>query len=210
MIDKPSGLTVNKAETTKNQETIEDRLPESDLPRRGIVHRLDKDTSGLLLIAKNRPALINLQKQFKDRLIKKTYLALVHGRLSPKAGTIRLPLARQPFNRHRFGVFIDGKAAETGYETQWSNGEFTLVEVHPKTGRTHQIRVHFKHLGHPLAADPLYGGKKTLKKDLQWCPRLFLHSHKIEFSHPLSHKIINLTAVLPYDLQTALEKIKPA
>jgi 23S rRNA pseudouridine1911/1915/1917 synthase len=208
VINKPSGLTVNSAETTKGQETLEDLLPKSSLLRRGIVHRLDKDTSGLLLVAKDQRALSDLQRQFKERQVKKTYLALVHGRVSPQSGTINLPVARQPFNRHRFGVFITGKPASSEYRVKQAFKDYSLLEVFPKTGRTHQIRVHFKHLGHPLVSDPLYGGKKTLKKDLLWCPRLFLHSNKIEFSHPESKKTINLEVPLPNDLQTALKKIE--
>jgi 23S rRNA pseudouridine1911/1915/1917 synthase len=208
VINKPSGWTVNSAETTKNQDTIEDLLPASDLPRRGIVHRLDKDTSGLLLVAKDSQSLTDLQRQFKERRVKKTYQTLVHGRVEPAAGTVRLPVARQTYNRHRFGVSIDGKPALTEYETIGIYPGYTLLLVRPKTGRTHQIRVHFKHLGHPVVSDPIYGGKKALKGDFSWCPRLFLHSYQIEFAHPKTHKTINLTVPLPDDLQTALKKIK--
>lgn len=208
VIDKPAGVTVNKAETTRNQRTIEDQLPQSDLPRRGIVHRLDKDTSGLLIIAKTASALTALQAQFKKRQVKKTYLALVHGRVEPKSGNINLPVARNSLNRQRFGVFITGRQAVTDYRTVKTYADYSLLEVFPKTGRTHQIRIHFKHLNHPLVADPLYLGEKRLKQDKLWCPRLFLHSYKISFTHPQNHRIINLEASLPYDLQAALEKIQ--
>ncbi|PIP51732.1 hypothetical protein COX09_05490 [Candidatus Beckwithbacteria bacterium CG23_combo_of_CG06-09_8_20_14_all_47_9] len=207
VIDKPSGITVNRAETTKGAETVEDWLEPIALPRHGIVHRLDKDTSGLLLVAKTAPALLALQAQFKNRQVKKTYLTLVHGRLEPAAGRINLPVGRNPANRRRFGVFIDGRSAVSGYRVLKAYPDYSLVEVYPQTGRTHQIRVHFKHLDHPVVADPFYLGKKRLKQDLTWCPRLFLHSCKVSFSQPMTHRIINLTSPLPHDLRVALEKI---
>ena len=199
VIDKPSGVTVNRAETTKGAETVEDWFESIALPRHGIVHRLDKDTSGLLLIAKTAPALLALQVQFKNRQVKKTYLTLVHGRLEP--------VGRNQLNRRRFGVFIDGRPAVSGYRVVTAYPDYSLVEVYPQTGRTHQIRVHFKHLNHPVVADPFYLGDKRLKQDLIWCPRLFLHSHKVSFRQPTTHRIINLTAPLSHDLRAALEKI---
>lgn len=210
VIDKPAGVTVNRAETTRGQETIEDWLRQSPLPRRGIVHRLDKDTSGLLIIAKTADALANLQAQFKQRQVKKAYLALVHGRVEPQSGNINLPVGRNPLRRQRFTVLITGRPAQTGYQVVKQYPAYSLVKVFPKTGRTHQIRIHFKHLGHPLVADPLYLGKKRLKQDRLWCPRLFLHSQSLSFTHPQTHRIINLEVPLPYDLQAALETIGPA
>ncbi len=207
VIDKPSGVIVNRAETTRGQETVEDWLPESSLPRRGIVHRLDKDTSGLLIIAKTNPVFTALQAQFKNRQVKKTYLTLVHGRIEPQSGRINLPVGRNPINRRRFGVFITGRPAVSGYQVVKNFSAYSFVEVYPRTGRTHQIRVHFKHLNHPVVADPLYLGEKRLKADLTWCPRLFLHSHKVSLAHPVTGKIINLTVPLPDDLLTALQKI---
>ncbi|MDZ4229453.1 MAG: RluA family pseudouridine synthase [Patescibacteria group bacterium] len=207
VIDKPSGLTVNRAATTRGQATVEDQLPPSSLPRRGIVHRLDKDTSGLLIIAKTQTALTKLQAQFKNRQVTKAYLVLVHGRVEPNSGEINLPVARNPLNRHRFAVEITGRQAVTGYRVISASADYSFLEAYPRTGRTHQIRVHFKHLNHPLVADPFYAGKKRIKSDRSWCPRLFLHSHKISFTHPQTGKIINLESSLPDDLQTALKKI---
>lgn len=207
VIDKPSGVTVNQAETTKGETTVEDWLPAVNLPRRGIVHRLDKATSGLLIIAKTAAAFRHLQAQFKNRQVSKTYLALLHGRLEPSSGRINLPVGRNPVNRRRFGVFITGRPAVSRYQVVANYQDYSLVEVYPQTGRTHQIRVHFKHLNHPVVADHFYLGDKRLKQDLDWCPRLFLHSHKVSFTHPVTGKIINLTAPLPDDLRAALQKI---
>lgn len=207
VLDKPAGMTVNRAESTRNQETVEDLLPVSSLPRRGIVHRLDKDTSGLLLVAKTAAALTHLQKQFKDRLVKKTYLAMVHGRVEPTSGRINLPVGRNPLKRQRFTVLIGGRQAVSDYRVIKAYPDYSWLEVYPKTGRTHQIRVQFKHLNHPLVSDSLYLGDKRLKQDRRWCPRLFLHSHKLSFTHPASGAIINLEAKLPDELKQALEKI---
>ncbi|MBU2051606.1 RluA family pseudouridine synthase, partial [Patescibacteria group bacterium] len=173
----------------------------------GIVHRLDKDTSGLLIIAKTQTALTKLQAQFKNRQVTKAYLVLVHGRVEPNSGEINLPVARNPLNRHRFAVEITGRQAVTGYRVISASADYSFLEAYPRTGRTHQIRIHFKHLNHPLVADPFYAGKKRIKSDRSWCPRLFLHSHKISFTHPQTGKIINLESSLPDDLQTALKKI---
>lgn len=207
VINKPSGITVNRSETTGGELTVEDWLPPLNLPRRGIVHRLDKDTSGLLLVAKTETALTNLQAQFKNRLVKKTYLAVVHGRVEPQSGTINLPVGRNPQNRQRFMVIISGRPAVTGYQTVGNYAGYSLLEIYPQTGRTHQIRVHFRHLQHPLAADRLYLGRKRLQQDRRWCPRLFLHSCAIFFTHPVSGAIIKLEVPLPDDLQTALKQI---
>lgn len=207
VINKPAGITVNKAETTRGQITVEDWLPATNLERRGIVHRLDKDTSGLLIIAKTQPVFKGLQRQFKQRLVEKTYWTLVHGRVEPKSGQINLPVARNPMNRQRFGVFITGRPAISRYQVMKNYKDYSLVTVWPKTGRTHQIRVHFLHLGHPLVADPLYLGEKRLKQDHLWCPRLFLHCRKIRFTHPVNQEIIDLEAPLAHDLETALHQI---
>jgi 23S rRNA pseudouridine1911/1915/1917 synthase len=208
VINKPAGVTVNRAETTRGQLTVEAWLPESALARRGIVHRLDKDTSGLLMIAKTAAALENLQKQFQQRLVKKTYLALVHGRVEPTSGTINLPVGRNPRQRRRFTVLIGGRPAVSGYRTIKNFAGYSLLAVYPVTGRTHQIRVHLQHLNHPLVADPLYLGSKRLNQDRRWCPRLFLHSQKIRFFHPLNRQLIKLSAPLPDELKTALDQLE--
>ncbi len=213
VVDKPAGMVVNRAQTTKGRLTLEDWLRERKtqnekskiLDRQGIVHRLDKETSGVLVVAKSESVMKALQEQFKRRLVKKTYWCLVHGLVVPKEGRINLPISRNPFNRQRFGVFIGGREAETDYRVlnyyHGLTGKFSLVEVKPKTGRTHQIRVHFKNLGFPLVGDEWYGGRKTSKKDRVWCPRLFLQAMAIE----LNQQVFRTS--LAVDLQGVLNKL---
>lgn len=201
--------------------------------RQGMVHRLDKDTSGVLLLAKNPGTLVHLLLQFKQRRVKKSYLALVHGKLKEERGQIKAPLARSPHNRLRFAVSDSGRMAVTNYvmqrnyatlpvatlqqlyEQQSANlklkkiaelyqAGFSLVELQPETGRTHQIRVHLAALGHPLVADQLYAGKKRVKFDQLWCPRHFLHAAALSFTHPRSQELLTITAPLTPDLEVVL------
>lgn len=214
IVDKPAGMIVNRAQTTKGRLTLEDWLVKEKkllIDRAGIVHRLDKETSGVLVVAKSEPVKQSLQAQFKSREVKKTYWCLVHGLVVPKEGRINLPISRNPFNRQRFGVFIGGREAETDYQVlSYYHGlteKFSLVEVKPKTGRTHQIRVHFKNLGFPLVADEWYGGRKTSKKDRVWCPRLFLQAMALELIHPNSGRKLVLKTSLAVDLEGVLDKL---
>ena len=239
VIDKPPGLVVDPAESVKG-ETLADILQKDfniQLFRGGIVHRLDKDTSGLILIAKTQAVLENLQSQFKERIVKKEYLALAHGFIE-EGGKVEGAIARNPKNREKFMVEEDpgeGKEAVTEYEPmekcQMSNvkcqmlfpdfnkiqmrklgkqhyGEFTLVKCRPKTGRTHQIRVHLKYINHPIVADEKYGGRKMTRLDKRWCPRMFLHAVRIGFRHPASGKWMELESPLPEDLRKALTNLK--
>lgn len=199
VIDKPSGVVVNRAETQK-EETLEDWAA-----GKFIVHRLDKDTSGLLVIAKTPEALASLQSQFKGREVVKRYLALVHGVVSPAQGTIKAPLARNPFNRKHFGVFPGGRPAETGYKIYKNYNGYSLLELTPKTGRTHQIRVHLKHINHPVVADPIYGGRKNYQADKKFCPRLFLHATYLLVKHPKTGKMMEFSTPLPEDLSKVLQ-----
>ncbi len=228
VINKPAGMTVNRSETTKNEETVQDwvkinfnfPLANSLALRNGLVHRLDKETSGILLIAKTAKTFEDLQKQFKERKIKKKYLALVHGRVEPSSGIIQASISRSPFNRKKFGVFLGGREAKTNYKVKKhyrlddtinnddNNNNYTFIELAPVTGRTHQIRVHLKFIGHPIVADEKYVGRKTLRKDLTWCPRLFLHAAFLSFSHPVSRQKITLDSELPSDLRLAMMKLK--
>ena len=240
VIDKPSGLVVNKAESVSGA-TLQDllssylNLPAGDLGiggRAGIVHRLDRETSGLIICAKTQKAFENLQKQFKERQVEKEYLALCHGRLE-KEGVISGQLGRHPKNLGKFAVLSTGREAETKYQTlkhlrmrdkdierlvmglkakslnyykQFAH--FSYLALYPKTGRTHQIRVHLKSLQRPVVADSLYLGKRLYQFDHQWCPRLFLHAASLKLNHPISHKTLELTSDLPNDLEKALNKLE--
>ena len=233
VIDKPSGVTVNKSESAK-EETVQDwaekqftidHLPftidrEGDFYQRsGIVHRLDKETSGILLIAKNPASFLNLQSQFAERKVHKTYIALVHGKVVPENGEINVPVGRLSFNRKRFGIVAGGRDSVTSYRAisnfkfQISNSkkpeELTLLELYPKTGRTHQIRVHLKYFNHPVFSDPLYGGRKVSRKDRQILPRLFLHASEISFLHPKDGREIFLQSKLPKGLEEFTKSLSP-
>ena len=221
VINKPSGVVVNRAETVK-EETVQD-WSETKLglesgesgsefyKRAGIVHRLDKDTSGILLIAKNPEAFEILQKQFAERIIKKTYQTLVTGRLPSRDGEIRLPVGRIPHGHGTFGIIPYGKESVTKYIvlTIYDSpyGIYSLLEVYPETGRTHQIRVHLKHLGSPVVGDILYGGRAMLKAAEQFCPRLFLHAFRITFLHPEMGKEMTIECPLPEELEKVLKRL---
>jgi len=216
-VDKPAGLVVNRSDTTQKvptlQEWLEKHLKLVDLGiggRAGIVHRLDKDTSGIIVVAKTQTAFDCLQRQFKERQVEKRYLALAHGKIEPPSGVIKASVSRSPFNRKKFGVFLGGREAETEYRVlkNYNTGKletFSLVELKPKTGRTHQIRVHLKYIGHPVVGDEVYAGRKTYQADRRWCPRQFLHAASLNLSHPQTGKEVGLTSPLPVDLETALK-----
>jgi 23S rRNA pseudouridine1911/1915/1917 synthase len=174
--------------------------------RPGIVHRLDRDTSGLLVVAKNEAARAALARQWKERQVEKGYLALVHGRLEPPQGVIDAPIGRDPRHRQRMAVVEGGRAARTAYrvrrylpETPRGRDVYSLVEVTPSTGRTHQIRVHFAALGHPLVGDRVYGRPSAVLR------RQFLHAHRLAFRHPLDGRPLEFESPLPEDLRQALE-----
>lgn len=191
--------------------------------RAGIVHRLDKETSGLLIIAKNPQVFEDLQLQFKERKVTKKYITLVHGKVSPKEGEIRASVGRLPWNRERFGVLPGGREATTSYKVvSYYNSPnspsylkrglggvnaYSLLEVTPHTGRTHQIRIHLKYLGHPVVSDRFYAGRKTAKKDVKFCPRLFLHATYLKFVNPGSKESLELKSDLPDDLKSVLDRI---
>jgi 23S rRNA pseudouridine1911/1915/1917 synthase len=244
VVDKPAGITVNKAETTKGQITVQDTieenwpeplkqkqkeyLEEKRSPaagtlidseadfylRAGIVHRLDKETSGCLLIAKTQDAFSDLQRQFKERLVKKTYKALAHGKVVPNNGEISVPVGRLPWNRNKFGIVPGGRDSKTGYQvisyyTNQINKEIlTYLELTPLTGRTHQIRVHLQYIGHPVFADFLYAGRKTQRADRRSIGRVFLHASTIAFTHPVTGKAFSVESLLPAQLQAFLETLK--
>lgn len=226
VVAKSAGQTVNRAETTKGEMTLQDELEEylgikrwaaplrQDFEgRTGIVHRLDKNTSGVLVVAKTPEAFTNLQAQFKGREVAKEYLALVHGEIKEKEGRIEASIARNPKDRMRFAVVPGGRKAVTEYEvvrsqeSVASSEEFSYLRVKPLTGRTHQIRVHLKYIGHPVVSDSLYLSRKQLNEDRQWCPRIFLHAESLGFTHPQTEAWVRFEVELPQDLQKALASL---
>jgi 23S rRNA pseudouridine1911/1915/1917 synthase len=186
--------------------------------RPGIVHRLDKDTSGLILVAKNDRAHRSLQEQFRARTVQKTYLALVYGQVAPQAGEIQAPIGRDPHQRKHMAVVPEalGRPAATRYEvisyynTSGQHGrpptKLTLLACHPLTGRTHQIRVHMTYLKHPLVGDQVYG---FYRHPPLHCPRQFLHAARVSFRLPSFGEEVTFEAPLPADLQAVMDGLEP-
>ncbi|OGD94114.1 hypothetical protein A2697_03860 [Candidatus Curtissbacteria bacterium RIFCSPHIGHO2_01_FULL_41_44] len=259
VVEKLAGLVVNRSETIR-EETLQDQLAgyfhlkpgDSGIgDRAGIVHRLDRETSGLLLVAKTQEAFDFLQGEFKERRVEKEYMALVHGLIKEESGVIeskigrigkfgKFGVAQTRFvasipNRVWNGVGSKAREARTEYrmvsyfQHKFFRGPtpegvgplegmtksrinylekhatfYTLLKVFPKTGRTHQIRVHLKSIGHPIVSDLIYCPRKLIKFDLLWCPRLFLHAAFLAFRHPKTKKEIAFTLDLPKDLKNAM------
>ncbi len=208
VIDKPAGLAVHPAPGTPSgtlANAVAHYLPsiakDADDLRPGIVHRLDKDTSGLIIVAKNRAAQANLSGQFKNRTVKKTYITLVSGNLKPEKGIIEADIGRDPKNRQRMAVVADGRASRTNYQVIHYYGHYTLLEIHPETGRTHQIRVHLAAIGYPVVGDITYG------QATRHLSRQFLHAGKIGFKLPSTGQWVEFESPLPPDLQQALLEI---
>ncbi len=174
--------------------------------RPGIVHRLDKDTSGLILVAKNDMAHRSLQAQFKTREVEKVYLALVEGELPIAHGRVEAPIGRDLYHRQRMAVVPGhkGRSAVTEFTVCERFPGYTLIEARPRTGRTHQIRVHMAYIGHPLVGDPVYGHRCRRLH----CPRQFLHAHRLGFRLPDTGQWIELTAPLPADLEEVLRRLR--
>lgn len=221
VLDKPSGWITNSADTTSSQPVIEKWVSDNfkfpvfacRLCRHGIVHRLDKETSGILIIAKTESSFIAFQKQFKERKVHKTYIALAHGVPAAMNGEVKAVVGRLPWRRDRFGVLPGGREAVTRYSViqsfQKDQAKYSLLELMPLTGRTHQIRIHLKHIGHPVVSDEFYAGRKTARNDRRWCPRLFLHAKAINLYHPVSGEKINFVSDLPDDLKNAVATLEP-
>lgn len=212
VIDKVSGVVVNDSQTAKDtiQRWFVNKYNiggEGEFgQKQGIVHRLDKDTSGVMVMAKTSGAYEFLKQQFMERKVLKKYVTLVHGKLESE-GTISVPIERNPVNKFKFCVGTDlSRMAISDWKVVKIFKDFTLVEVTPHTGRTHQIRVHMKHLGHPVVSDPIYGGK-GFKNDLRLCPRLFLHAKYLEFTHPDSGSRVVYESELPNELAQVLVKL---
>jgi 23S rRNA pseudouridine1911/1915/1917 synthase len=174
--------------------------------RAGVVHRLDAGTSGLMVVAKSEHAYTVLKRAFKERTVEKRYLALAQGHPDPTAGTIDAPIGRHPRIDYRFAVVADGRPSVTHYETVEAFRSATLLDVHLETGRTHQIRVHFAHLRHPLAGDTMYGADPVLAARLGLA-RQWLHAVRLGFAHPATGEWAEFESPLPDDLAIALERL---
>jgi len=218
VVNKPAGLVVHPAAGTPSG-TLSNALayhfqqlpPGGKGVRPGIVHRLDRDTSGLLVVAKTEVALENLSDQFRDRKVFKSYVALVHGRVLANSGKIDQPLARDPSNRTRMAVVRGGRSALTLYRVRRSFDRFTLLDVELKTGRTHQIRVHLAWLKHPVVGDETYGGGRDntiqdprLRAQIRNLNRHFLHAEKLAFTHPKTNEVVKFESPLPAELSEIL------
>ncbi len=190
-------------------------LETGDPSRPGIVHRLDKMTSGVMVVARNPIAHRSLAQQFKKREVKKEYLALVYGRLEPEKGTIDLPLGRDPRDRKKMSVRARKKrSAITHYSVLKELGALSLVMLRIETGRTHQIRVHLAQKGHPVVGDGYYGGRRSrnlpecLRAAVENLGRIFLHSHRLEFRHPRTAEVLSFSSHLPRELVDFLERLQ--
>ena len=206
VIDKPAGLAVHPGPGHPDQTLVNGLLALCpDIQgiggeiRPGIVHRLDKDTSGLMIAAKNEAAHHDLSRQIKDRAVRKGYLALVEGLPSTDVGVIDVPVGRDPRRRTRMAVTAGGRESRTGYRLLEQAGRYSLLELQLHTGRTHQARVHLAWLGHPLLGDAVYGRRSPL------LPRHFLHAHRLAFAHPATGEPLEFNSALPDDLVAALE-----
>ena len=223
VVNKPAGLVVHPAAgihsgTLANALAYHfQQLPNASSVRPGIVHRLDRDTSGLLVVAKTEAALENLSDQFRARTVYKSYAALVHGRVNSDSGKIEQPLARDPSNRTRMAVVRGGRSALTLYRVNRRFNRFTLLDVELKTGRTHQIRVHLAWLKHPVVGDETYGGGRDntiqdpkLKSQIRALNRHFLHAERLAFEHPASGERVLFHSPLPPELSNLLTEIENA
>jgi 23S rRNA pseudouridine1911/1915/1917 synthase len=208
VVNKPPGLTVHPTPGHPGHTLVNALLAHlphladvGDWLRPGIVHRLDKDTSGLMLVAKNSQAQANLIGQFRSRSVSKAYLALVRGHLTPETGVIEANIGRDPRDRKKMAVVDGGREARTEYQVIKYIGDYTLVEVQLQTGRTHQIRVHLAAIGFPVVGDKVYGVKSP------FLPRQFLHAHRLGFSLPSTGEHVEFKSELPADLEQALKDI---
>lgn len=220
VVNKPAGMVVHPAAgihsgTLANALAYHfQQLPNAGSVRPGIVHRLDRDTSGLLVVAKTESALENLSDQFRARSVYKSYVALVHGRVQSDSGRIEQPLARDRSNRTRMAVVRGGRSALSIYRVSHRFNRFTLLDVELKTGRTHQIRVHLAWAKHPVVGDETYGGGRhntvpdpRLKSRIRNLGRHFLHAEKLAFVHPQTGERVQFHSPLPAELSNLLLEI---
>jgi 23S rRNA pseudouridine1911/1915/1917 synthase len=206
--DKPAGMPVHPSQGHSSGTLVHALLGHGlaggEEFRPGVVHRLDKDTSGLLVVAKSAEVHRQLVAMMRRRLIDRRYLALVHGVFAAANGTIEAPVGRDPVRRKSMAVGgVAARQARTHFHVLERLGDYTLVEVRLETGRTHQIRVHFLAIGHPVAGDPTYG-----RRDALGLGRQFLHSHRLTFEHPVTGEEVDVEAPLPADLEAALADLR--
>jgi 23S rRNA pseudouridine1911/1915/1917 synthase len=219
IVDKPAGLVVHPSAGHHDGDTLVNallaRAGGSDyggiagVARPGIVHRLDRDTSGLLMVAKQDRAQASLMAQLKARRIRKTYLALALGNVAAAVGRIEAPIGRDPKHRTRMAVVPDGRPSTTGYRVRERFDGWTLLELDLVTGRTHQIRVHLNALGHPVAGDPVYG-TGTSRRGPDGLDRLFLHAWRLELASPTDGHLLRAEAPLPDELERVLDGMRTA
>ena len=209
VVEKPPGLSVHPGPGHPDRTLVNGLLALCpDIKgiggeiRPGIVHRLDKDTSGLMMAAKTQEAHNDLSRQIRDRLVQKGYLALVEGLPSQESGVIDVPIGRDPRRRTRMAVTAGGRESRTGYTLLERAGAFSLLELQLHTGRTHQARVHLAWLGHPLLGDAVYGNRSRL------LARHFLHAHRLAIAHPVTGEPMSFQSALPSDLQDTLDAVR--
>ena len=209
VINKPAGLSVHPGPGHPDHTLVNVLLalcPDiegiGDGIRPGIVHRLDKDTSGLMVVAKTHQAHQSLSGQIKNREVIKGYLALAAGSITPPSGQIDAPIARDPRHRKRMAVVLGGRESSTRYRVLENIAGFSMVELYLKTGRTHQVRVHLRHLGHPLLGDALYGAPSPILS------RHFLHAHHLGFKHPTTGEDLEFHSSLSEDLAAVVDQLR--
>ncbi|HEV2884626.1 MAG TPA: RluA family pseudouridine synthase [Pyrinomonadaceae bacterium] len=222
VINKPAGLVVHPAAGVQSG-TLANALAfhfqnlstRGGAIRPGIVHRLDKDTSGLMVVAKSESAHENLADQFRAREVFKSYVALVYGVVKQQAGSVEQPIARDPRNRTRMAIVAGGRGAVSLYKVRRAYNGFTLLDVELKTGRTHQIRVHLSWMKHPVVGDEVYGGGREnsvsdvqLRAHIRKLNRQFLHAEKLGFRHPHTGEQLQFLAPLPENLTELIEKLE--
>jgi len=217
VVNKPAGLVVHPAAGHHTGTLVNALLYHcKDLAgvggeiRPGIVHRLDKDTSGVMVAVKNERAMSILARQFKNTRVGKEYMAIVHGIPQPQSGRIETLIGRSKTDRKKMSVApaSAGRVAITNYEVIERLGDFSLVRINLETGRTHQIRVHMAHIGHPVAGDKQYGGRKVLGHDDFYPARQMLHAATLSFNHPENGKRVTFKAQLPDDMKQLLERLR--
>lgn len=215
VIDKPAGMVVHAGSGHRSGTLVNALLHRfgslsciNGSLRPGIVHRLDKETSGVLVVARTDPAHLSLARQFQDRLVEKTYLALAHGRMKQSEGRITSPISRDPVHRTRMTARLaSGRSAITEYRVLEDLGRFSYLKINLGTGRTHQIRVHLASLRHPLVGDRLYGAPASVP-GLPAFGRFFLHAHRLRFRSPSTSEWITIESPLPPDLAEVLASLR--